>query len=270
MKSMHFVKKLGKRGTLILPKDVRNLLDIQAEDEFEVYIDGNKIILKKKKRFLLDDFNSILYKDNELDYSLEFILKGLVELLISLDSYKEKHIKILSTYSQILIELLADTRKYGDIIDQSYIPLIEKTIPIFDIGEIGIPEEIFSKEGKLTKEEYQQIKEHPTIGGDILAKIKSRFPQSDFLKIGESIARNHHEKWDGTGYPKGLSEEEIPLSSRIIAVVNVFDVLQFDRPYRDAYSQEEAFEIIREEKGKHFDPFITDIFLDNRKEFIDI
>jgi len=270
MKSMHFVKKLGKRGTLILPKDIRNLLNIQADDEFEVYIDGDEIILQKKSKFLLDDVNNILKNDANLDYSLEFILKGLVKLLISLDSYKEKHIKRLSTYTQIIIKLLANTRKYRDTIDGSYLKFINKTIPIFDIGEIGIPEEIFSKEGKLTKEEYQQIKEHPSIGGDILAKIKSRFPQSDFLKIGESIARNHHEKWDGTGYPKGLSEEEIPLSSRIIAVVNVFDVLQFDRPYRDAYSQEEAFEIIREEKGKHFDPFITDIFLDNRKEFIDI
>ena len=270
MKSMNFVKKVGKRGTLILPKDVRNLLNIKAEDEFEVYIDGDEIILKKKPKLLLNDVNNILENETNLDNSLEFILRGLVELLISLDSYKEKHMRRLSTYNKIIFKLLADTKRYGNSIDESYLKVIEKTIPLIDIGKIGIPEEIFSKEGKLTKDEFKQIKEHPSIGGDILAKIKTRFPQNNFLKIGESVARNHHERWDGTGYPKGLSGEEIPLSSRIIAVVNVFDVLQFDRPYREAYSQEEAFEIIREEKGKYFDPFITDIFLENRKEFIDI
>lgn len=270
MKSMNFVKKVGKRGTLILPKDVRNLLNIQAEDEFEVFIDGDKIILKKKAELLLNDVNNILKNDTILDQSLEFIIRGLVELLISLDSYKAKHMRRLSTYNQIIFKLLANTKKYRDSIDAPYLKFIEKTIPIFDIGEIGIPEEIFLKEGKLTEDEFKQIKEHPSIGGDILAKIKSRFPQNNFLKIGESVARNHHERWDGTGYPKGLSGEEIPLSSRIISLVNVFDILQFDRPYRKAYSQEDAFEIIREEKGKHFDPFITDIFLENRKEFIDI
>src|SRR6056297_415432 len=108
MKSMHFVKKVGKRGTLILPKDVRNLLKIQAEDEFEVYIDGDKIILKKKPKLLLNDVKNILDNDTNLDHSIEFILKGLVELLISLDSYKEKHMRRLSTYNQIIFKLLAD------------------------------------------------------------------------------------------------------------------------------------------------------------------
>ena len=126
-----------------------------------------------------------------------------------------------------------------------------------DVGKIGIPDDILRKPGPLSSEEFQVIKEHPAIGACILGG--SKIP---LLKLATDIALCHHEKWDGSGYPEGLSGQDIPLAARIVAVADVYDALSNDRVYRSLYPAEEIFQIMQQKRGTHFDPQIYDCFLD--------
>ncbi len=150
--------------------------------------------------------------------------------------------------------------------------LNEKTVesilyaaPMHDIGKIGIPDRILLKQGRLDSQEWEVMKQHTVIGQKILEGSSG-----EFLKLGEVIALTHHEKWDGTGYPKGLKGKKIPLLGRIVAVADVFDALTSKRPYKEAWSVEYAFETIEKGKGTHFDPEVVDVFLRSEREIISI
>jgi len=149
--------------------------------------------------------------------------------------------------------------------DDQYIETIGYASPMHDVGKIGIPDKILLKPGKLTPEEFDVIKGHPEIGARLLSKSKSRI-----LQMAEEIARTHHEKFNGNGYPFGLSGEDIPLSGRIVAIADTFDALTSKRPYKEPYPPEMVFDIIRKERGEHFDPVIADFFLDNFDRFLSI
>ncbi len=149
--------------------------------------------------------------------------------------------------------------------DAQYIETIGYAAPMHDVGKIGIPDRILLKPGKLTREEFDIIKGHPEIGAKLLSKSKSRI-----LQMAEEIALTHHEKFNGTGYPKGLSGEGIPLSGRIVAIADTFDALTSKRPYKEPYPPEMVLDIIRRERGGHFDPRVTDIFLDHFDRFLSI
>jgi len=137
--------------------------------------------------------------------------------------------------------------------------------PMHDIGKIGVPDNILMKPGKLTDEEFETMKTHTTIGAKILAH-----PKSEILKLAEQIALYHHEKWNGTGYPHGLSGDTIPLAARIVALADTFDALTSKRPYKDPYPFEVAYDIIKKERSQHFDPAIVDLFLKNIDEILKI
>lgn len=143
--------------------------------------------------------------------------------------------------------------------------MILNAAPMHDIGKIGIPDSILMKPAKLTDEEWQIMKQHTVIGRSILSG-------SDFeeIKLGESIAYSHHEWWDGSGYPQGLKGEEIPVESRITAIADVFDALTSKRPYKKAFPLEKAYEIIKDENGRHFDPQVVDAFLSIEDEVLQI
>jgi putative two-component system response regulator len=127
--------------------------------------------------------------------------------------------------------------------------------PMHDIGKIGIPDKILLKPGKLNAEEWELMKKHTTIGADIL-----KGSNIGFVRMGETIALTHHERWDGSGYPYGLKGRRIPLAGRIVALADVFDAMTSKRPYKEAFSIEKANGIIFEERGRHFDPDIVDTF----------
>jgi putative two-component system response regulator len=130
-----------------------------------------------------------------------------------------------------------------------------------DIGKIGIPDQILLKPGRLTAEEFEIIKSHTTIGGKILADSKA-----DVLKLAHEIALTHHEKWDGSGYPRGLAGRDIPISGRIVGIADIFDALTSKRPYKEPYPVEVAVEIIRSEQGIKLDPDLVDVFISNIDE----
>ena len=134
-----------------------------------------------------------------------------------------------------------------------------------DVGKIGIPDCILLKPGKLEPREWKIMKEHTTIGAQILQNA-----DAEFIKMAEIIALTHHEKWDGSGYPQGLRSSGIPLAGRIVAISDVFDALTSKRPYKVAYPFEESIEIIKESSGTHFDPDVVDAFFSSKREIIAI
>lgn len=137
--------------------------------------------------------------------------------------------------------------------------------PLHDIGKVGIEDAVLLKPGKLSEEEFERMKIHSSVGYEILADA-----ENPFLRAGAVIARSHHEKYNGTGYPQGLSGEEIPLYGRIVAIADVFDALTSIRPYKRAWSFEEAMELIKSERGEHFDPVLVDLFVESEAEIREI
>jgi putative two-component system response regulator len=143
--------------------------------------------------------------------------------------------------------------------------LIMNAAPMHDIGKIGIPDHILLKPGKLTDDEFDVIKGHPEIGYKIIGK-----QQSEILNLGAEIACSHHEKWNGCGYPKGLKGEEIPIASRLAAICDVFDALTSVRPYKKAWSVDDALGLIAKESGAHFDPRLSQLFISLKSEIVKI
>ena len=163
------------------------------------------------------------------------------------DNDTGSHIWRMAAYAAKLAELSG--------LPPTTVELIRLAAPLHDTGKIGIPDHILKKPGKLDEDEWVIMKQHSDIGYQILAKS-----QSDVFKAAADIAKYHHEKWDGSGYPENLSGEAIPLFARIVAIADVFDALTTERPYKKAWSVQEAFEYIRSEAGRHFDPMLAETF----------
>lgn len=141
--------------------------------------------------------------------------------------------------------------------------MLEKAAPMHDIGKIGIPDSILKKNGSLSPDELTIMRTHPTLGAEILGG--SEVP---VLELAAEVALSHHERWDGTGYPAGLARDGIPISGQIVALIDFFDALTMDRCYRKAFSYDEALLMIGEQRGKHFNPKLVDIFVQHQNEFI--
>lgn len=148
-------------------------------------------------------------------------------------------------------------------VDKKFVSEIERNASVHDIGKVGIPDAILKKPGKLTSEEFDVMKTHPEIGGEIFANLREslRGFNENYYKIAEEITLYHHERWDGSGYPKGLRGDNIPLSARIVAIADVFDALTSERVYKKAFSFEDAVKLIEDSAGTHFDPVIVEVFL---------
>jgi len=177
------------------------------------------------------------------------------------------HLHRTQALGKVLVEAVRDYTVYSNLIDDGFITAFCETIPLHDIGKVAIPDAILRKPGKLTPEEYEIIKTHTTIGAETLEQVRKMYPENRFISTSIDIAHFHHEKWDGSGYPKGLKGAEIPLTARIAALIDVYDALRSQRPYKRAFRHEEARLIILEERGRHFDPVIVDAFIKAENEF---
>ncbi len=147
----------------------------------------------------------------------------------------------------------------------SFIEAIRLAAPLHDLGKIAVPERILHKPGKLDSEEWEVMKKHAEVGGELLAKSNA-----SISKLGSRLARYHHENWDGSGYPEGLSEENIPIEARIMALADVFDALGSKRCYKEKWNNEQIKQFLIEEKGKKFDPTMIDVFIESFDEFVEI
>ena len=201
-----------------------------------------------------------------LESQMETIF-ALAKLAEARDEDTGDHLKRIQIYCRLIAEKLSLNSNYKDRINAEFIDNLQKASPLHDIGKVGIRDVILLKPGKLTKEEFQEMKQHTLIGANTLEEVYQNYPSNYFIKVGIEIARSHHEKWDGSGYPDGLCGEEIPLSAQIMALVDVYDALRSKRVYKEAYSSNETKRIIIEASGKHFNPIIVDTFLEFEQEF---
>ena len=181
-------------------------------------------------------------------------------LIENRDNSTGGHIKRTSIYVQLIAEELRAKGKYA-ILTKDYINNLIKAAPMHDIGKISVPDAILQKPGKLTDEEFTIMKLHAENGGKIIEETFANLGDDEYRKMAYEVARYHHEKWNGKGYPEGLKETEIPLCARIMAVADVFDAVSEKRCYRDAMPLEKCFEIIKEGSGRDFDPAVAETFL---------
>jgi putative two-component system response regulator len=192
---------------------------------------------------------------------------ALAKLAESRDDDSGKHLERVQAFCKKLAEGLARVPRFGRQVDAKFIENIYYASPLHDIGKVAIPDRIVLKPGKLTPEEFEVMKTHAALGADKLEAVQRQFPGNALLDMGIAIAKFHHEKWNGDGYPLGLAGEAIPLAARIMAVVDVYETLRAKRCYKDAFSHEQSVGIIVSSSETHFDPEIVKAFVDLQEEF---
>ena len=263
-----FIVPLNKNSTLIVQKilDIENwqgVLKIKNSKDEIKYIDFTfSPILDKDKNIieymgLGDDITDVINLHKEIEDTQKDVIFSLGTIGEARSKETGNHVKRVAEYSCLIAKKLK--------LDDAEAELIRIASPMHDIGKVGIPDNILNKPAKFTQEEFEFMKTHSTIGYNML-KNSNR----EILKASATIAYEHHEKYDGSGYPRGLKGEEIHLYGRITAVADVFDALGSDRCYKKAWSLEKILKLFEEEKGKHFDPQIIDLFLNHLDEFLEI
>ena len=205
--------------------------------------------------------NNLVTSFNTLKNTRAATIMGLAKLTEYRDHDTGSHLERIQEYVKMLTEELGNCPEFYGYLTRDYIEDIYLSSILHDIGKVGIPDSILLKPGKLDTREFDIIKKHCQYGGDAIKAVESKISGESFLTLGREIAYSHHEKWDGTGYPNGIKNNQIPLSARIVAVADVYDALTSKRIYKDAYSHNTAVDIILSEREKHFDPMVTDAFI---------
>jgi putative two-component system response regulator len=234
------------------------IINIGASDFVEKPFAIQELILRVKRVLRERHLKQMARKKHE---ELKEAYIDSIHRLVMASEFKDEdtgdHIIRIGEYSRVMAQELGW--------EQKRVEIIYYAAPMHDVGKIGIPDKIMLKPGKLTQDEFEVIKTHTTIGARLLSRSKS-----GILKMAREIALCHHEKFNGTGYPSGLAGTKIPLSGRIVAIADTFDALTSKRPYKDPYPPEMALDIIRNGRGEHFDPRITDLFIEHFDRFIEI
>ncbi|MDR2521721.1 MAG: response regulator [Spirochaetaceae bacterium] len=220
----------------------------------------------------LEQFNRNLQKlveeKTEMVTKLQsVILKTMAELIECRDNITGRHIENTQHGVTILVNALIKNNVYRDETENWNIDLLLQSSQLHDVGKIAISDTILLKPDKLTEAEFNEIKKHTSFGVAIIEKIESNTPASDFLTYAKTFAGTHHEYWDGGGYPLGLRGMDIPLQGRLLAIADVYDALVSERPYKRAFSHDEAVRIICDSAGTHFDPALIDVFASVKDEF---
>lgn len=213
---------------------------------------------------------SVALRTEEIRLTQEATIEAVTSLTESRDDETGNHTLRTKMYAELLARSLSETYKYRDSMTPGKIRDISQSAPLHDIGKVGISDSILLKPGKLTDEEYSEMKLHTEIGANALTKASLKIGANSFLDFAIEMARSHHEKWDGTGYPLGLKGEEIPVAARIMAVADVYDALRSDRVYKKAMSHDQASKILIADSGKHFDPDVVESFIKMAYEFNEI
>lgn len=192
---------------------------------------------------------------------------ALAKLAESRDDDTGRHLERVQEFCKLLAQRLCTTTTACRVLPPAFIDNLYHASPLHDIGKVGITDNILLKPGRHTPEEFEIMKQHTVIGAQTLEAASERYPRNAFVNMGTAIARSHHEKWDGSGYPDGRAGDDIPLEARIMAVADVYDALRSKRCYKDAFSHEKSREIILAGRGTHFDPMLVDLFLSVEPEF---
>ncbi|NMP80776.1 response regulator [Pseudoalteromonas arctica] len=251
-------------------------IDAGCDDFITKPVDKNELLSRVKSLLKIKDYNDlrtnyqkqleaeVAQRTESLKLAMQSIKAASLETINRLTKaaeYKDEetgaHIQRMSLYSE------AVARSVG--LDEGTVENILFSASMHDLGKISTPDHILLKAGQLDATEWEIMKQHTVVGASILSGS-----DSEVIKLGEIIARSHHEKWDGSGYPDGLKGNEIPIAARVVAIADVFDALSSKRPYKKSFSQEKTFAIIKEGSGKHFDPAVVDAFFAVQEEILAI
>ena len=213
-------------------------------------------------------FYRLEYTNAMLEELKDALLKTMAEMVEHRDDITGSHIERTQHGVKVFLNLLDEHDLFTEERKGLNINLLLQSCQLHDVGKIAISDNILKKPGKLSDEEFTEMKKHPLIGEKIIEKIEALAAKSHFLDYAKTFASSHHEKWNGTGYPRGLKENEIPLIGRIMAIVDVYDALTSTRPYKKAFTHEEAVRIITEGSGTQFDPLLVDLFSRTSHKFI--
>ena len=230
----------------IIVEEQKKTLEHQAEDLRFFNENLQKIVDEKT--------TNILQLQNAL-------LRTMAELVEYRDDITGRHIERTQRILRILMNEIVESGIYQEETKDWDIDILVLSCQLHDVGKIFTSDNILRKPGKLSLDEYEEMKVHTRIGKQIVEKVENLTDESEFLKFAKIFATSHHEKWDGTGYPNGLKGADIPLLGRIMAIADVYDALVSVRPYKSAYSHEEAVKIILEGRGTKFDPVLLDVFI---------
>lgn len=192
---------------------------------------------------------------------------ALAKLAESRDPETGAHLERVRNYAKVLAERLLEKGLHRGLVDRGFVRLMYATTPLHDIGKVAIPDNVLLKPGQLNDREFDVMKSHTVIGAETLAAVADRYPWAPFLRTACDIARHHHERWDGTGYPDGLAGEAIPLPARIMSIADVYDALTSKRVYKEAFEHDVAVAIIRDNAGTQFDPELAEVFLEIEQAF---
>lgn len=256
----HKIKAFSHGGRDYITKPFRHE-EVCARVDTQIKLSRAQLELKNNNENLMA---IVQQKVKEISDSQMATLIAISSLAEFRDDETGKHIHRTSVFCKTLAELLSVHPSYKNTIDLNFINNIFHAAPLHDIGKIGIPDRVLLKPGKLTSEETEIMKTHVIIGATTLERVLEKYPNNAFIKMGVELTKSHHEKWDGSGYPFGLKGEAIPISSRIMALVDVYDALRSKRSYKEAINHEDTLYIIKVEMENQFDPQIVEVFLENQ------
>ena len=241
--------------------------EVKTRISARLYLKNTIQKAKTKNLNLTNNVNEIMKKVTEKSPEMIFALAKMVQ---SRDDLTGFHLERLQKYIYVLTNELRKNPKYTKIITDKFTENIVPASSLHDIGKIGIPDKILLKPGRLTAEEFEIVKSHTQIGYDTLKNVEKTFGKNDFLELGKNIAKYHHERPDGNGYPENLKDGEIPLEASIMALIDVYDAVRMKKVYKPAVSHEKTMEIIKNGRGSQFVPDIVDAFLNVEKEFLTV
>ena len=215
----------------------------------------NKTLAETNRRLQI----SISEQLRQLEAEKKKVLYALLTVVRKNAVYDEGHIERLQENCKILAQAMQLSPKYESLVSDTFVETIELAAPLCDLGMVGVPMDILQKNGKLDEEELEIMQRHTAIGAQIMEDIKGKGDYNDFVDMSCDITKYHHEKWDGSGYPNGISGNEIPLPAQVVSIISYYNALTEHRSYREAYSKEEAIAMLEEESGKAFNPEILAI-----------
>ena len=242
-----------------LEDNVENIkeLDIRTGDEIEHMYQAFSKTTEDSLKYASD----LKTKTETLSKTQNALIMVLADIVESRDQETGDHVRKTAAYTRIIMEKMRELGYYEEQLTDRFMYDVEHSAPLHDIGKIKVSDTILNKPGKLTDEEYEIMKTHTTAGAEIIEQAIQTVPDSQYLNEAKNLAEFHHEKWNGKGYPHGISGEDIPLSARIMAVADVFDALVSERCYKKAFTFEQAMDIIKKDAGSHFDPKVADAFI---------
>ncbi len=233
------------------------ILEVQARLDVHLSLLHAKKALKEQNKLLEI---KVRERTQELAVTQGVIIEAMASLAETRDQETGDHVMRTRYYVQLLAAKLSDHPKYGSVLSELDPDDLGTAATLHDIGKVGVPDHILLKPGRLTLDEFEEVKKHTTYGHETLQKLSRRLPGNEFLKLADIIAWSHHEKWDGSGYPRGLKGDDIPIYGRLMAVADVYDAMISPRVYKEPMPHEEAVAFILSQAGTHFDPDVAAAF----------